>query len=125
MHLEAFCGDRSLILLHDTIPLDEITQRPERQRTFYTGDVWKTVLCLKHYRPDLDILTIATPWSGLTAVMGLDPNSSKLTHCYDEAVANFGSLRYSDFENTFEGALNIVPNDWTTFEARLRARDLV
>jgi hypothetical protein len=125
MHVEALCDERSLVLLHDTIPLDEVTQRPERQRTFYTGDVWKTVLCLKHYRPDLDIFTIATPWSGLTAVMGLDPGSSKLAHCYDQAVADFGRLRYADFENTLQHALNIVPNDWTIVEAGLRARKLV
>ena len=87
MHVESFCGPRSVVLIHGTIPLDELTQRPDRQRKFYGGDVWKTVLCLKHYRPDLDIFTIATPPTGLTVVTGLDPTSRILTDQFEEAMA--------------------------------------
>jgi tetratricopeptide (TPR) repeat protein len=120
MHVEAYCGERSLILLHDTIPLDEITQRPERQRTFYTGDVWKTVLCLKHYRPDLDIFTIATPWSGLTAVARLDARSPVLAKRYDEAVARFQTVPYSALGGGEQEMLNIVSNDWSVVAERLQ-----
>jgi hypothetical protein len=121
MNVERFCGERSLVLFHDTLPFDEITQRPDRQRKFYTGDVWKTILCLKHYRADLEIFTIATPWSGLTVVAGLDAASRVLHHRYEEAVAQFDALMYSDFENSFDEALNVVANDWGVVEARLRA----
>ena len=62
----------SIILIHDTLPLDEVTQRPEREKGFYTGDVWKIVPCLRALRPDLEVFTIATPSSGLTVVAGLD-----------------------------------------------------
>src|SRR5205823_2400095 len=120
MHVEAFCGERSLILLHDTIPLDEITQRPERQRTFYTGDVWKTVLCLKHYRPELDIFTIATPWSGLTAVMGLDARSPVLAERYDEAIEKFHQVPYSALAGGEQEMLNLISNDWRLVAQRLQ-----
>jgi len=79
----------SVVLIHDTVPLDELTQRPDRQRKFYTGDVWKTVLCLKHYRQDLDIFTIATPWRGLTVVTALNPASRILGDRYQEGVLFF------------------------------------
>ena len=125
MYVEAFCGPQSAVLFHDTIPLDEVTQRPDRQRKFYTGDVWKTVLCLKHYRPDLDIFTIATPWSGLTVVTGLDPSSCVLSENYDAAVARFDAIPYSEIENRLKVALNILPNDWHEVEARLKARGLL
>ena len=98
MHVETLCGPRSVVLIHDTVPLDEPTQRPDRQRKFYTGDVWKTVLCLKHYRPDLDIFTIATPPTGLTVVTGLDPTSRVLTDRYEEAVARFIDTSFSAVE---------------------------
>jgi hypothetical protein len=125
MNVEAFCGSQSVVLLHDTVPLDEVTQRPTRQRKFYTGDVWKTVLCLKHYRPDLDIFTIATPWSGLTVITGLDPASRILSENYEAAVARFNAVPYSKIENCMEIALNIVPNDWRGVDARLKARGLL
>ena len=103
--------ERSAVLFHDTVPLDEVTQRPDRQRKFYTGDVWKTILCLKHYRPDLDIFTIATPWSGLTVITGLDATSRIISENYNAAVARFMDMPYSEIANNLDGALNIVSND--------------
>ena len=125
INVEAYCGPRSMVLIHDTVPLDEPTQRADRQRTFYTGDVWKTVLCLKHFRPDLDIFTIATPWSGLTVIIGLDPASRVLSENYDDAVARFIDMPYSEIENHLDVMLNLVPNDWRGVAARLEARGLL
>jgi hypothetical protein len=112
INVETFCGPRSVVLIHDTVPWDEVTQRPERQRTFYTGDVWKTVLCLKHYRPDLDIFTIATPLSGLTVITGLNPSSRILVDRYQEAIERFDVVRYADIENCIDESLNLVANSW-------------
>jgi hypothetical protein len=125
MHVESLCGPRSVVLIHDTAPLDELTQRPDRQRTFYTGDVWKTVLCLKHYRPDLDIFTIATPPTGLTVVTGLDPTSRTLLDSFEEAVARFADTSFSAIECSLETELNVVPNDWSVVQARLKARGIM
>jgi hypothetical protein len=125
INLERYCGPRSVILLHDTMPLDEPTQRRNRETDFHTGDVWKTVLCLKHYRPDLDIFTIATPWTGLTVVTGLDPASRVLAERYDEAVAAFIDTPFSEVRDRMETALNVVPNAWTPVEARLQVRGIL
>ena len=124
IHLERYCGPRSMILFHDTVPLDEATQSRTPATQFHTGDVWKAVLCLKHYRPDLDVFTIATPWTGLTVVTGLDPVSRVLADRYDEAVARFINLPFSEIEGRFDDALNLVPNEWDIVEARLRARQI-
>ena len=125
MHVEGFCSERSTVLIHDTFPLDEVTQRPDRQRKFYTGDVWKTVLCLKHYRPDLDIFTIATPWSGLTVVTDLNPASRILVDRYQEAIERFVSMPYADVEDRLEDALSVVPNSWDIVAARLKQRNIL
>ena len=125
IHVEALCGPRSVVLIHDTVPLDEPTQKPDRQRKFYTGDVWKTVLCLKHYRPDLDIFTIATPPTGLTVVTGLDPTSRVLTEKYDEAVARFIGMSFSAVEFILDTELNVVPNDWSSVQSRLKQRGII
>jgi glycosyltransferase involved in cell wall biosynthesis len=121
-HLESWCGPGSLILFHDTIPLDQPTQSRTRNTQFHTGDVWKTVLCLRHYRPDLDIFTIATPPAGLTIVTGLDPGSRVLTDRYDEAVARFVDTPFSVIESNLQTALNVVPNDWRLVQSRLAER---
>jgi hypothetical protein len=125
MHVESFCGPRSVVLIHDTIPLDELTQRLDRQRKFYRGDVWKTVLCLKHYRPDLDIFTIATPPTGLTVVTGLDPTSRILTDQFEEAMARFVDTSFAVLEPILDTALNVVPNDWSIVQSHLKERGIV
>jgi hypothetical protein len=125
INLERYCGPRSVILFHNTIPLDEATQDRARETQFHTGDVWKTVLCLKHYRPDLDIFTIPTPWTGLTVVTGLDPTSRVLADRYEEAVAQFIDTPFSAVESNRESALNIIPNNWIIVQTRLQKRRIL
>jgi hypothetical protein len=120
INLERCCGPRSVIFFHDTVPLDEPTQRRTCETSFHTGDVWKTILCLKHYRPDLDIFTIATPPTGLTVVTGLDPTSRVLSDKYEEAVARFMDTSFSAIECVLDIALNVVPNNWSLVEALLK-----
>ncbi len=123
--LEALCGPRSVLLLHDTVPLDEATQTRAQATQFHTGDVWKVVLCLKHYRPELEIFTIATAPTGLTVVTGLDPASRVLSERYDEAVARFVDVPFATIEGNLETALNIVPNEWETVRSRLEQQGVI
>lgn len=125
VNLETYCGPRSVILLHDTVPLDEVTQSRERHTGFHSGDVWRVVPCLKHYRPDLEIFTVATPPTGLTVVVGLDPSSRVLSTQYEDAVRRFSGMQYSEIEGDLWTALNVVPNDWGLVEMRLRARGIL
>jgi hypothetical protein len=125
INAERFCGPHSAVLFHDTVPVDEVTQRPERQTSFYTGDVWKTVICLKHYRRDLDIFTIAAPQTGLTLVLGLDAHSRVLGERYEEAVKKFGAMPYAELQGRENEMLNIVPNDWGLVAERLKRQGTI
>jgi hypothetical protein len=123
VNLERYCGPQSLILLHDTIPLNEATQTRGQATEFYTGDVWKTVLVLERCRPDLDVFTIATPPSGLTAVIGFGSAPREVR--YEDAIADLMDAPYSLIENDWHSALNVVPNDWEGVEMRLKARGVI
>lgn len=125
INLESCCGPQSVILLHDTVPFDERTQTRTQETQFHTGDVWKTVISLKHYRPDLDILTIATPPTGLTVILGLNPRSRVLAERFEEVVTKFIDTPFSAIEGCLDGALNIVPNDWSAVAKRLQAHGVI
>jgi len=125
INLETCSASRSVIVFHDTLPLDEPTQRRERVTQFWTGDVWKVVVCLRRYRPELVIFTIATPPSGLTVVTNLDPGSSGLRDAYDRIVERYRDAPFSTIEASMEADLCVVSNDWDLVQARLRAQGVV
>ncbi len=97
INVERYCAPGSTVLLHDTLPLDEPTQRRTLDTAFHSGDVWKLVVCLRHYRPDLEIVTLPAAPTGLTLVRRLDPSSDVLATHYDEAVARFIDTPFAHF----------------------------
>ena len=115
--VEAIADPETIIVLHDVIPFDEITQRPERACNFYTGDVWKLLHCLATVRADLRWFTVPTAPSGLAFVSGLDPSSEVLWDAYDELVGQFGALT---FEDSCQVPDPVVENRWPAIEAELR-----
>lgn len=86
---------RSLILLHDCVPLNPrmafrqwFPGDPSETETtdFWTGDVWKLLPILKQYLPDLRIHVLDCPPTGLVAITRMDPASHVLGDCYYEIV---------------------------------------
>jgi Methyltransferase domain len=75
-HLERYAAAGTVFLLHDCLPLDEVTASRERTTDFYCGDVWKAALALRRRRPELEMVTVRTAPTGLCLVRGLD-NSNR------------------------------------------------
>ncbi len=119
-NVEPYCGPGSVVVFHDTLPLDEATQARERRTVFHTGDVWKVIPALKTYRPDLDIFTIATPWSGLSIVTGFGGTEHRLADHYDKAVAELLALPFAEVAASLTERQNVVANDPEIVLARLR-----
>ena len=114
INVERNAAPTSTILMHDCYPLDEATAQRERTTAFSTGDAWKVVVCLKKYRPDLKIRTLACPPSGITVVRGLDPASRMLESRLDALYKEFIELPYSALGGDKPAALNLVRGDWET-----------
>lgn len=112
INLERHCTRDSTLVVHDVYPLDRLTAERERRTPFWTGDIWRLVLILKKYRPDLTVATVATSPSGLAVVRRLDPESRVLGERYEDIVAEFAALDYGVLEADKAGALNLYPNDY-------------
>lgn len=115
MNAEVHCAPDSLIVLHDCLPVDShMARRDARDRSLaagasypnaWAGDTWKAIWILQHYRPDLAIFAFDAPPSGLVVVTRLDPKSSALKRCYDDAVRAADAIDPAAF---YEG-LEIIP----------------
>jgi hypothetical protein len=114
--IERLSARSSTILIHDTYPLDRVTSHRERTTAFWSGDIWRLVLALKKYRPDLSVHTIATGPSGLTIVRNLNPASNILRELSESIVSEYLNVDYSVIEHSKSDMLNLVVNDWFHLE---------
>lgn len=106
INTEAAAHRRSLVLLHDCLPLNARMARrsyvpggPEEgdNSHAWTGDVWKLLPILKQFRPDLRIVLLDCPPTGLVAISHLDPESTVLDETYHEIMDEFGPLSIESY----------------------------
>ncbi|HPX60575.1 MAG TPA: class I SAM-dependent methyltransferase [Deltaproteobacteria bacterium] len=96
INMEQFAGPDSIILIHDSLPVDPRVATRERNTVFWTGDVWKIIPCLRAVRPDLEIITLPLPPAGLALVRRLNPGSRLLSRQYINVVDQFDTLELPD-----------------------------
>jgi Methyltransferase domain len=95
---ESLSGPDSLIVLHDCLPRDAATSTRDSRDGFWTGDVWKLVLCLLDHRADLDLFMIDAPPTGLLCARALDRASPVLRSGYDALLEQYGALEFADWQ---------------------------
>jgi hypothetical protein len=113
-NIERACGRDSVVFVHDCVPADEAQTARERSTQLWAGDVWKLVVALERYRPDLKITTIAVGPTGLGMITGLDPENSVLFDAYDEIVEQCSALRFADVDPV--ATFGAIPNEWSRIE---------
>jgi hypothetical protein len=123
INLESACGRGAVIAIHDCNPPNEEAATRERRAAFWTGDVWKLVLCLRRYRPDLHVAVVDVPPSGLGIVTNLDPASAVLAERYAEICQELVELDFSELDDSRNDKLNIVPASWELVQRMLPARE--
>jgi len=106
--LEKSAHASATILVHDCYPLNELTARRKQETPFWSGDVWKLILCLKQYRQDLKVITLPCPPTGLAVITSLDPSSTVLPDSLDAIYNEYISLDFSTIEHDRERKLNLI-----------------
>jgi len=120
INIEKLCTPRSTILIHDCYPLDRFTSERERRVEFWSGDIWRFMLALRKYRPDLQLHTVATAPTGLGVARRLDPRSRLLEEKFDQIVRESLALDYSVLDTDKAGKLALYPNDWEKIKTILQ-----
>jgi len=121
-NLEAACDPRAVIFIHDCHPIDERSSSREQTTGFWSGDVWRLIVLLKRHRPDLHVLTLATPPTGLGMITHLSPTSSLIRERLPALTAEGLGLEFAEIAAHKPDALNVFPNDWPRVRALLDAR---
>ncbi len=122
VNIEPLCKPDSLVFVHDCFPIDARSAQREQATAFWSGDVWRMLVLLKKYRPDLAIHTLGTPPTGLGMITRLDPQSSVLRSRLPELIAAGMALDFSSIADRRPEALSLVPGDWPRVRHLLDAR---
>ncbi len=122
INVERHSGPQSVVLVHDCLPVDEISAARHRETAFWTGDVWKLVPALQCWRPDLEIRTIAARPSGLAMITHLDPSSRVLADNYEAIVAQFIDMPTPLDSDEQDRLLARSVNDLAELEGYLHSR---
>lgn len=111
IHIEQYSSPDAVVMVHDCSPIDARTSMRERETTFWSGDVWKLIPCLREYRPDLNIVTMAAAPTGLAVITNLDSASTCLRDGYHALLSRYVPLGFEDIEPQRKIALNLVESD--------------
>lgn len=112
INLEKYSHPGTVVMIHDCYPPTELSAARDRVMAYWAGDVWRMIPLLIKYRPDLEVKVIPALPSGLGLVTGLDAGSSVLEERFDDIVAEFMALEYSELEARREELLPTLANDW-------------
>lgn len=122
LNAEQHCHERSVILLHDILPVIPETAERERKTIFWVGDTWKVMILLARHRPDLNYFTIPAFPSGLGVVTGLNAASSHaaaLRTDLDAICSAAMSLELKDFLPDMARHQKVATNNWQEVRSRL------
>lgn len=104
INIEKLSHSKTIITLHDCIPSDAYTSSRDFHEGSWTGDVFKIILVLKKYRPDLKIYN----FNDLCVVTNVDPLNNSLQENYDHIVNEYINLTYDDIADNKEELLSII-----------------
>ena len=96
----------SLALLHDCLPLNTRMagrvhepgpdSEPQATRGFWTGDVWRALVALREFRPDLLIFGVDCPPTGLIVCAKLNSRSTDLMFKFESILSKYRDLSLDD-----------------------------
>jgi hypothetical protein len=124
INVERHCSTGSVVLIHDVYPIDAMSAARERASGFWSGDVWRMILLLKKYRPDLTVNTVGVRPTGLGVVRNLNPHSRVLRDRQHDIINEFLALDISVLDGRKKEMLNYLPNDWTSIAPLIPRADV-
>jgi hypothetical protein len=123
INLERASNPSTTVLVHDCLPVDEVTSARQRTTNFWSGDIWRLILLLRRWRPDLEVAVVDWAPTGVGVIRGLDVHSRVLTDHYDEIVEEFLAVPFQALtDGSMHEQLNRVPGDWSTVRSLLPDR---
>lgn len=122
INLEAHAHPGTVVVIDDVVPDDIAWATRERKTQAWTGDVYRLIPLLRHYRPDLEIAVfeaqIGRFGKGLAVISGLDPDNRVLPESYEAIAAELDAGAFIEpTAGAIRDRLEVCPADEITAHA--------
>lgn len=110
MNVLQYCDEDSLVLLHDMVPVDEKSSRPDRETGFWSGDCYKALPFLCKAVPGLNLRVIRAYPSGLIVLQhggAINPEELK-GMSVDDGVKAYENLTVAQFHEEWLASLENI-----------------
>lgn len=116
INLQSVMAEDGVICIHDVCPFNyEMTTRDVdylAQGRPWTGDIWKVVLALKKFQPNLSVTVLNCHRTGLAVVKNLSKSDKNLTKKYDEIIDDFINVELQDLgAKEYYDSINMITGD--------------
>ena len=99
INIENHAHSNTVVIIDDIFPNNEIQSSRIRKSQVWTGDVWKIIPCLMHYRKDLRMTMLNTSPTGLLLISNLKPKNQILTNNYNPIIRKYKEINISQYSD--------------------------
>jgi predicted O-methyltransferase YrrM len=89
VNIERRAHAATVVVFDDIFPAHSWQAERDRRTRVWTGDIWKIVVCLRKFRPDLMLIPCDTWPTGMLLVLGLDADNETLSQRYEQIVREY------------------------------------
>lgn len=93
-NVESLSRRTSVIIIDDCLPKGAQEAQRTRETAVWNGDVWRLLVALYRYRPDLELTLVDSRQGGLCIVTNLDPSSRVLFDEEDQILQTIGAIPF-------------------------------
>jgi hypothetical protein len=121
INVEKYSSKNTIVVIDDIFPGSSAQAARDRRTRAWTGDVWKLLLILRNYRPDLELMTLNASPTGLLCITNMNPYCTILEDAYDRIVEEWvNHTQVPDMVLSRSGALSCNDPAFEMLLTRLR-----
>lgn len=99
MNVEKYSHPATVVCIHDVLPQTARMAMREPQPDGWTGDVFGIAIALRQHRPDLFVVVLNVPPTGMLLISNLDAPNTKLHTDFQEICAEHACIDYDEIHS--------------------------
>ncbi|MBA2241532.1 MAG: DUF563 domain-containing protein [Chthoniobacterales bacterium] len=111
INIEKNSHSRTVVVIDDVCPRNALEAMPDWLVQSWAGDIWKLIVCLRRFRPELEVVVTDAHPTGIALVAGLNATNTVLVNQYSEIIEHFSEVDYCTVGDYRDYVLSKFPSN--------------